>query len=71
MPKEQRNETTQDLPRVGLLRIKQVLKFIPISRSSWWAGIREGKFPPGRKLGVRTTVWAASDILKIIEGGQP
>jgi predicted DNA-binding transcriptional regulator AlpA len=51
----------------GLLRLKQVLELIPIAPSSWWAGIKTGKYPPPIKLGPHTTAWRASDILDLIE----
>ena len=35
---------------------------IPISRASWWAGVKSGKYPPPIKLGSRTTCWRESDI---------
>lgn len=54
------------LPDTGFLRLPQVLALIPISRSAWWAGIREGKFPKGIKLGSKTTVWRAEDIRALI-----
>lgn len=55
------------LPETGFVRLPQILSLIPISRSAWWAGIREGKFPQGIKLGSKTTVWRAGDIRKLIE----
>lgn len=62
------------LPETGFLRLPQVLALIPISRSAWWAGIKDGKYPKGIKLGSKTTVWRAEDIRKLIgrcsEGGQ-
>ena len=61
------NPSHPDLPSTGSLRISQVLALIPISRSAWWAGIREGKFPQGIKLGSKTTVWRAEDIRNLIE----
>ena len=66
------NPSRPDLPSTGFLRISQVLALIPISRSAWWAGIRAGKYPAGRKLGSKTTVWRAEDIRALIErvGGQ-
>jgi prophage regulatory protein len=42
---------------------------IPISRSSWFSGVRSGKFPAGRLLGPRTRVWLASDIAALIAQG--
>lgn len=46
---------------------------IPISRSSWWSGIKAGRYPKPVKLGPRTTAWRASDIRELInrlEGGK-
>jgi prophage regulatory protein len=51
----------------GLLRLKQVLELIPIAPSSWWAGVKTGKYPPPIKLGPHTTAWKTSDILALIE----
>ena len=55
------------LPETGFVRLPQILSLIPISRSAWWAGIREGKFPQGIKLGSKTTVWRAEAIRNLIE----
>jgi prophage regulatory protein len=41
---------------------------IPISESSWWAGIKSGRYPPGIKLGA-ATVWRAADILALVHRG--
>ena len=57
-----------NLPETGLLRIKQVLKFIPVSRSSWWAGVKSGRYPAARKLSTRVTVWSVESIKAIING---
>ena len=65
------------LPATGLVRLAQIIgdkrrgivPLIPVSRSHWWAGIQSGKYPKGRKLSERITVWAASDIRQLIEGG--
>lgn len=61
------NFTRPVLPETGFVRLPQILSLIPISRSAWWAGIREGKFPQGIKLGSKTTVWRAEDIRNLIE----
>jgi predicted DNA-binding transcriptional regulator AlpA len=52
-----------------LLRLKQVLEVIPVSKSAWWAGVKSGRFPQSLKLGERTTCWRASDIQALIERG--
>ncbi len=51
----------------ALLRLPEVLKLVPVSRSTWWAGVRSGRFPAAVKLGPRTTAWRASDVLALIE----
>ena len=61
------NQPRPTLPETGFVRLPQILTLIPISRSAWWAGIREGKFPQGIKLGNKTTVWRAEDIRNLIE----
>ena len=44
------------------LRLPQVLELIPISKSAWWQGCKEGRFPKPIKLGPRTSAWRSSDI---------
>ncbi len=51
-----------NLEKESLLRLPQVLKIIPISKSAWWQGCKDGRYPKPIKLGPRTTVWKASDI---------
>lgn len=53
------------LPKTGFVRLKQILYPIgpiPVSKSTWWAGIKDGRFPKPVKLGSRITVWHAEDI---------
>jgi predicted DNA-binding transcriptional regulator AlpA len=40
---------------------------IPIGKSTWWAGVKSGKFPQPVKLGARTTAWTARSIQKLME----
>ena len=49
-----------------LLRLPQVLELIPVSKSTWWAGVRAGRFPQPLRLGARCTVWRQSDIEKLV-----
>ncbi len=52
-----------------LLRLQSVLEIIPISKSTWWAGIKTGRFPKPIKLGSRVAVWRAQDILALVQRG--
>jgi len=51
----------------GFLRLSEVLKIIPIGKSSWWQGVKEGRYPKGVKLGPRTTAWSHSCILALVK----
>lgn len=55
------------LPEIGFVRLPQVLDVIPVKKSAWWAGIKDGRFPKGLKLGPRTTVWRVEDIRALID----
>lgn len=55
-----------EIPRTGFLRLKQILEIIPIGKSSWWDGVRTGRFPKPVKLGPRTTAWRAEDINALV-----
>ena len=53
------------LPQTGFIRLSTVLKFIPVSKSTWWEGVKSGKFPKAVKLGQRTTAWCERRYYKI------
>lgn len=40
---------------------------IPVSKSTWWAGIKDGRFPAPQKLGPRTSVWRVEYIRALFE----
>lgn len=40
---------------------------IPVGKSTWWDGVRKGRFPKPIKLGPRITVWKREDIDALIE----
>ena len=64
------------VPETGFLRLSQIIgnpkanppipPIIPVSKSSWWAGCKSGRYPKPVKLGDRTTAWRVSDILALI-----
>lgn len=58
--------TLKEVQSQKLLRLNEVLEYLPISKSSWWSGVKEGRYPASLKLGPRTTVWRASDIFDLI-----
>jgi len=67
------------LPEEGYLRLAQIIgdanttpptpALIPVKKSSWWAGVKSGRYPqPIRTLGARITVWKVDDIRALIDG---
>jgi predicted DNA-binding transcriptional regulator AlpA len=65
---------SKHLTVVGVLRLRQILGPtgpIPISASSWWAGVKKGIYPQPIKLGPRMTAWRASDIEALVQRGIP
>ena len=54
------------LPETGFVRLSTVLRVIPVSRSSWWQGVKSGKYPTPIKISANTTAWKAEDIRDLI-----
>lgn len=57
------------LPATGLLRLSQVLKLIPISRSTFYAGQAKGLYPRSVAIGQRARAYRVEDIRALIEKG--
>lgn len=57
------------LPPTGYLRLRDVLALYPISKSTWWAGVKSGRYPPAHRLSARTTAWRIEDIRVLIQEG--
>ena len=62
-----RTSMKKELPVIGFLRLPQVLEIIPVSKSTWWQGCKDGRFPKPVKLGPKTTAWRVEDIAVLIE----
>jgi prophage regulatory protein len=65
------------LPETGYLRLPQIIgdptetppipALIPVAKSTWWQGVKDGRFPKPVKLGPKTTAWRVEDIRALIE----
>lgn len=53
-------------PESELWRLPAVLAHVPISRSSWFAGVRSGRYPKPVRLSERRVAWRASDIRSFV-----
>lgn len=56
-----------ELNGAGFVRIKKVLELIPVSRSTWYNGIRDGRFPKPIICG-SCSMWSVEDLKKLIAG---
>lgn len=54
------------LPATGLVRLPTVLRHFQVGRSTWWAGVKAGRYPKPVKLSERVTCWKAEDIHALI-----
>ena len=67
-----------NLPETGFLRLQQIIgnkksdppmpAIIPLSKSTWWKGVADGRFPNPVKLSMRCTAWRVEDIRALVEG---
>lgn len=64
--------TSPCLPDTGFLRQRQVLAFVPISKSTLWRQVRARSFPSPVKLSAGVTAWRAEDVRRWIaeQGGR-
>jgi len=61
------------LPNDGFVRLNSILAPkgpLPISRSSWWAGVASGRYPKPVKLGPRITAWRVSDLRALMDNAR-
>lgn len=63
------------LPSTGFLRLSQIIgdpkrgipAIFPVSKSTWWAGVKSGRFPKPVKLSERCTAWRVSDVNALLD----
>jgi prophage regulatory protein len=56
------------LPETGYVRLSTILQLIPVSKSTWWQGVRDGRYPkPTKSLGRRIAAWSCESIRGLIE----
>jgi prophage regulatory protein len=56
----------------GLSRLKSIIKPggpLEIGRSTWWAGVKSGRFPSPLRFSSRLVLWRDTDIQRLIENG--
>lgn len=62
------NSSRTILPETGYVRLSQIVpSIIPVSKSTWWAGVKSGRYPAPVKLSPRCTAWSVQSIRELIE----
>ncbi len=62
------------LPQAGYLRLPQIVgdrkrgipAIFPVSRSTWFAGVKSGRYPKPVKLSERCVAWRVEDIKTLL-----
>ena len=53
-----------------LIKLSVVLsRYVPVSKSTWYEGQKEGRFPVAVKLGERSRAYKSEDIIRLVEQG--
>ncbi len=55
---------TQSQPpqMTGYLRLPQILEIIPVSRSTWYRGVKSGRYPQSVRLSARAAGWKIETV---------
>lgn len=67
MEEQMQTDNTTVIPATGFLRLNQVLRLIPVGKTAWYSGVKDGSYPAPVKLGPRTAAYRAQDIRALIE----
>lgn len=62
MAKQAELHETLALPAEGFIRVKQLTRFIPLSRTTIWRKVKAGAFPRPIKLSSYVTAWRVADV---------
>ena len=68
--------TPSSLPEIGYVRLASIIGsrktgrpgLLPFGPTTWWEGVKSGRFPKPVKLGPRITAWRVEDIRALLEG---
>jgi predicted DNA-binding transcriptional regulator AlpA len=55
-----------EIPKIGFVRLPEVLTVIPVGKTCWWEGVKSGRYPKPVKISARCTAWRAEDIRELV-----
>ena len=60
------SNTNTQIPPITLMRIPQILKVMPVSKSKFWLMVQKGEFPKPIKIG-RSSFWTIEQVQAFIK----
>ena len=69
-PQISKSNSLIPVPKSGFLRLFQIVgdskkgipPLIPVSKSTWWSGVKSGRYPKPVKISQRCTAWLAEEV---------
>lgn len=58
---------SNDLPSGQYVRLNQILRMIPVSKSTWYRGIKSGIYPKPVRISTRASAWKMEEIIRCLE----
>ena len=59
------SQSNNQIPPITLMRIPQILKLMPVSKSKFWLMVQKGEFPKPIKIG-RSSFWTIEQVQTFI-----
>lgn len=59
------SQLNNQIPPITLMRIPQILKVMPVSKSKFWLMVQKGEFPKPIKIG-RASFWTLEQVQDFI-----
>ncbi len=59
------SQSSPQIPPIALMRIPQILKVMPVSKSKFWLMVQKGEFPKPIKIG-RSSFWTIEQVQTFI-----
>ncbi|MBU3612034.1 AlpA family transcriptional regulator [Polynucleobacter sp. MG-27-Goln-C1] len=59
------SQSSPQIPPITLMRIPQILKVMPVSKSKFWLMVQKGEFPKPIKIG-RSSFWTIEQVQAFI-----
>jgi prophage regulatory protein len=62
-----RQDNPGEAARPAFMRLWEVLSVLPVSKSTFYAGVKSGRYPKPVKLGPRISAWRVEEIDDLVK----